>query len=273
MLGLLPGLVFAADDIIWRQVDPDNLVFIELIEGEITIELNPLFAPETVRQFRKLVKDRFYDGLSFYRVIDGFVAQGGDGSDLGKLSLVPLIDAEFQLDQPEELEFTRVQKNDLFAPETGFVDGFAAARDVSENKVWLTHCPGVVAMARNDGADSSRTDFYFVIGQAPRYLDRNMNIFGRVIHGMDVVQRIQRGPANENGIIQDETTSSRIRGMKLASEIPKNERLSAFVIDTNSKEFEKTLKNRRNRKQAFFHNKPPEALDICQIPMAGRITK
>jgi peptidylprolyl isomerase len=130
-----------------------------------------------------------------------------------------------------------------------------------------------VAMARNDGPDSSRTDFYFVIGQAPRYLDRNMNIFGRVIHGMDVVQRIQRGPANENGIIQDETTSSRIRSMKLASEIPKKERLSAFVIDTNSKEFEKTLKNRRNRKQAFFHNKPPEVLDVCQIPMAGRITK
>jgi peptidylprolyl isomerase len=273
VLGLLPGLAFAANDIIWRQVDPDNLVFIELIEGEIAIELNPLFAPETVRQFRKLVKDRFYDGLSFYRVIDGFVAQGGDGSDLGKLSLVPLIDAEFELDQPEEFEFTRVQKNDLFAPETGFVDGFAAARDVSENKVWLTHCPGVVAMARNDGPDSSRTDFYFVIGQAPRYLDRNMNIFGRVIHGMDVVQRIQRGPANENGIIQDETTSSRIRSMKLASEIPKKERLSAFMIDTNSKEFEKTLKNRRNRKQAFFHNKPPEVLDVCQIPMAGRITK
>jgi peptidylprolyl isomerase len=273
LLGFGPGLTLAANDNIWRQVDPGNLVFIELIEGEITIELNPLFAPETVKQFRKLVQDRFYDGLSFYRVIDGFVAQGGDGSDLGKLSLVPLIDAEFELDLPEELEFTRVQKNDLFAPETGFVDGFAAARDVSENKVWLTHCPGIVAMARNDGPDSSRTDFYFVIGQAPRYLDRNMNIFGRVIHGMDVVQRIQRGPANENGIIQDETTSSRIRSMKLASEIPKKERLSAFVIDTNSKEFEKTLKNRRNRKQAFFHNKPPKVLDVCQIPMAGRITK
>lgn len=273
VLGLLPGLTLAADDIIWRQVDPDNLVFIDLVEGEVAIELNPLFAPDTVKQFRKLVKDRFYHGLSFYRVIDGFVAQGGDGSDLGKLSLVPLIDAEFERDLSDEILFTRVQENDLFAPETGFVDGFAAARDISENKVWLTHCPGVVAMARNDGPDSSRTDFYFVIGQAPRYLDRNMNIFARVIHGMDVVQKIQRGPVNENGIIQDETASSRIRSMRLASEIPKEERLSAFVIDTNSKGFEKTLKNRRNRKQAFFHIKPPKVLDVCQVPMAGRITK
>ena len=219
------------------------------------------------------MKEQFYDGLSFYRVIDGFVAQGGDGSDLGKLSLVPLIDAEFEREISDEIEFTRVQKNDLFAPETGFVDGFATARDVSENRIWLTHCPGVVAMARNDGKDSSRTDFYFVIGQAPRYLDRNMNIFGRVIHGMDVVQKIKRGLATENGIIQDETESSRIRGMQLASEIPENERLSAFVIDTNSKNFEKTLKTRRNRKQAFFHNRPPKVLDVCQVPMTGRVTK
>ena len=73
--------------------------------------------------------------------------------------------------------------------------------------------------------------------------------------------------------IQNETTSSRIRGMQLASEIPENERLFAFVMDTNSKDFEKTLKNRRNRTQAFFHNKPPKVLDVCQVPMAGRITK
>jgi len=273
VLGLAPSPAVAADDTIWRQVDPENLVFLELFEGEVAIELNPLFAPETVQQFRKLVREGFYDGLSFYRVIDGFVAQGGDGSDLGELSMVPLIDAEFELDLTDEIEFTRVQKNDLFAPETGFVNGFAAARDVSEKKAWLTHCPGVLAMARNDDPDSSRTDFYFVIGQAPRYLDRNMNIFGRVIHGMDVVQKIQRGPTDNNGIIQDETASSRIRHMKLASDIPKNERLSAFVVDTSSKSFEKTLKNRRNRKQKFFHHKPPEVLDVCQVPMAGRLTR
>ena len=109
VLGLLPGPALAANDIIWRQVDPENLVFIDLFEGEITIELNPLFAPETVKQFRKLVKEQFYDGLSFYRVIDGFVAQGGDGSDLGKLSLVPLIDAEFERQLAEDIEFTRVR--------------------------------------------------------------------------------------------------------------------------------------------------------------------
>jgi len=273
LLLILPAVSLAADDLTWRQVDPENLVFMELGEGRVTIELNPLFAPRTVEQFRQLVRDRFYDGLSFYRVIDGFVAQGGDGSDLGELSLVPLIKAEFETELPTEVRFTPVQKGDLFAAETGFIEGFAIARDETGKNYWLTHCPGTVAMARGDGADSSRTDFYIVIGQAPRYLDRNMNVFGRVIEGMDVVQRIQRGRTDENGIIQDETRSSRIRKMTLASDIPKSERLSAFVMDTHSRGFERLLKERRDRKQKFFHNKPPEVLDVCQVPMAGRVTK
>jgi len=272
LIGLLPLFANAADELVWREVDPENLVFMELYEGQVTIELNPMFAPKTVRQFRKLVQDRFYDGLSFYRVIDGFVAQGGDGSDLGEASLVPLIEAEFESELPEDVEFTLVQKDDLFAPETGFVDGFAVGRDSSGKNAWLTHCPGIIAMARNDSADSSRTDFYIVIGQAPRYLDRNMNVFGRVIHGMDVVQKIRRGPVSENGVFQDETASSRIRSIRLASDAPREERLSGLVMDTNSKGFQHLLKDRRNRTQKFFLNKPPKVLDVCQVPMAGRVT-
>jgi len=268
----LPGLALAVDPT-WREVEPENLVFMDLHEGQVVIELNPAFAPETVDQFRHLVQERFYEGLGFYRVIDGFVAQGGDGSDLGELSDVPLIEAEFERDWPADLPFTSVQKPDLFAPETGFIDGFAAGREPSAGKAWLAHCPGVVAMARNDDAGSSRTDFYIVIGQAPRYLDRNMNVFGRVIHGMEVVQRIQRGPAADNGIIRDDTGISRIRSIKLASDIPKAERQSAFVMDTNSPGFEQLLRDRRERKQRFFHHKPPQVLDVCQVPMAGRLTK
>ena len=128
-------------------------------------------------------------------------------------------------------------------------------------------------MARNDDPDSGGTDFYIVIGQAPRYLDRNLNVFGRVIDGMDVVQKIQRGPANENGIISDETRSSRIRTMRLASDIPKQERLNAYVVDTNSKGFKNLLKDRRNRKHKFFHHKPPKVLDVCQIPVPARLEK
>jgi peptidylprolyl isomerase len=273
LVGLFPVFCQAADELIWREVTPDNLVFMELNEGQVTIELNPRFAPETVAQFRRLVQERFYDGLSFYRVIDGFVAQGGDGSDLGELSMVPLIDAEFETELAADLAFTVAQKDEMFAPETGFVDGFPVARDPALKKAWITHCPGIVAMARNDSENSSRTDFYIVFGQAPRYLDRNMNVFGRVIHGMEVVQRIQRGAESNNGIIQDEAASSRIRSMQLAADVPEDKRLSAVVMDTTSKGFGNLLKERRKRKQSFFYNQPPEVLDVCQVPMSGRVTR
>jgi peptidylprolyl isomerase len=263
----------AAKELTWRELDPENTVFVELLDELVVIELNPTFAPETVKQFKRLVQERFYDGLPFYRVIDGFVAQGGDGSDLGELSEVPLIDAEFEIEWEQEWPFMPVQSPDMFAPETGFVNGFAVARNPSANTAWLTHCPGVVAMARNDDRDSSRTDFYIVIGQAPRYLDRNLNIFGRVVFGMDVVQRIQRGPALNNGIIEDETRSTRMSRLRLVSDIPEEGRLSTYVLDTNSDAFADLLKDRSNRKQKFFHNKPPKVLDICQVPVNGRITK
>ena len=232
-----------------------------------------LVGPKTVEQFRELVQDRFFDGLGFYRVIDGFVAQGGDGSDLGELSDKPTIEAEFERKWDDSLSWQFVQEPDLFAPQSGFIDGFAAARDFEAEIAWLTHCPGIVAMARNNDKDSSRSDFYMVIGQAPRYLDRNMNIFGRVIDGMEVVQQIKRGPADNNGIFRDETKITRIRSMRMASTIAEDERLSAYVVDTNSVGFTDSLDARRDRKQAFFDHHPPEVLDVCQVPLPSRITK
>lgn len=261
------------EELLWREVDPDNLAYMELPGGTVAIELNPTFAPKTVAQFRELVRDRFYDGLGFYRVIEGFVAQGGDGSDLGELSDKPTIDAEFEREWDDSLPWQFAQEPDLYASQTGFVDGFAAARDPGANRIWLTHCPGIVAMARNNDKDSSRSDFYIVIGQAPRYLDRNMNIFGRVIDGMTAVQQIARGPANHNGIFRDETAITRIRSLRLASDIQEEERLSAYVVDTSSVGFADLLDSRRERKHEFFHNRPPKVLDVCQVPLDSRLTK
>lgn len=263
----------AADELVWREVNPEQLVVLEMTEGRVVIELNPRFAPRTVKQFRKLVADGFYDGMPFYRVIDGFVAQGGDGSDLGEFSDIPLLDAEFEIDWDEELPWIEVQRGDLFADLTGFVDGFAVGRDPKEDTAWLAHCPGAVAMARNEGADTSRTDFYIVIGQAPRYLDRNMNVFGRVIHGMDVVQRIKRGDADRNGIIEDDLAKSRIRRLRLAEDLPEESRPTVLVPDTRDDSFAELLEERRNRKQKFFHQRPPKVLDVCQVPLAGRMIR
>ena len=281
-----PISVPAQDDLIWNPLDPGNTVYLQIPEGTVVIELNPTFAPKTVKQFKALLKDQFYRGLSFYRVIDGFVAQGGDESDIGDSNNVPSLKAEFEIDwplKPEDKEaakdwlpmsWTLVQKADMFAPYTGFIDGFAAARDQQKGgKAWLTHCPGTVAMARSTDPDTGSTDFYIVIGQAPRYLDRNLTIFGRVVWGMDVVQRIKRGPARENGIITDDMKRTWIKRMRLASSLGEDERLDIFVADTNSNGFKKMLRERRNRSNKFFHHKPPKVLDICQVPVPARLEK
>jgi peptidylprolyl isomerase len=100
-----------------------------------------------------------------------------------------------------------------------------------------------------------------------------MNIFGRVIDGMEFVQQIARGPKDNNGIFRDETKITRIRSMRLAADFSEDERMTAYVVDTNSVGFLDSLEARRERKQAFFHHKPPEVLDVCQVPLGVRVTK
>ena len=289
---LLAGLMaipisgFAQDDLIWNSLDPDNTVLLELQEGLVVIQLNPTFAPKTVKQLKLLMEDQFYRGTSFYRVIDGFVAQGGDESDIDGSTIAKPLKAEFEIDWPlkpadkekaknwEPMSWTPVQTDDMFAAYTGFIDSFPAARDEKKGgKAWLTHCPGTVAMARNEDPDSGGTDFYIVIGQAPRYLDRNLTIFGRVVWGMDVVQRIKRGPALENGIIEKDLDRTWIKRMRLASNIDSEQRPDIYVADTNSAGFKKMINERRDRKQKFFHHKPPKVLDICQVPIPARLEK
>jgi len=263
--------VHAQDETEWRAVDPDNLVVMTLDEGAVFLELNPTFAPATVTQFKRLVREGFYNGLSFYRVIEGFVAQGGDGSDMGNANSEPTIKGEFERKLTDALPFVSVQKPDLFAAETGFSDGFAAARDVEEGTAWLTHCPGTVAMARLNEADTSSTDFYIVIGQAPRYLDRNMNIFGRVVLGMDIVQRIRRGAASEGGMLSETDTRTTMTSVQIAADVVQRERPAVEVMDTSSAGFAALLESRRHRVHEFFQHTPTPALDVCQVPNAGRL--
>jgi peptidylprolyl isomerase len=278
--------VSAKDDLIWNPLEPENTVYLQLEEGTVVIELNPAFAPGTVKQFRMLLEEQFYRGLTFYRVIDGFVAQGGDESDVGTANDMPALKREFEIHWPlkpkdkkeakdwQPMSWTLVQEDDMFAPYTGFIDGFAAGRDEKkEGKAWLTHCPGSVAMARNTDPDTGSTDFYIVIGQAPRYLDRNLTIFGRVVWGMDVVQRIKRGPTLKNSMIEDDMDRTRIKRLRLASSVNENERLNIYIADTNSRGFKQSLKERRTRSDNFFHHKPPRVLDICQVPVPARLEK
>lgn len=253
----------------WREVSAENVLLIDLPDGRVTIELNSTFAPKTSAHFRKLVRDGFYRNRDFYRVIEGFVAQGGAGEDESGdgVSEAPNIGPEFERETGTDVRFVSVQKPDLFAAETGFVDSFPAARD--GDKAWLTHCPGAVAMARGNEPDSGGAEFYIVIGQAPRYLDRNLTVFGRVIDGMDVVQRIRRGPSDANGMIDNKSQRTAIRSMAIASDLDDPPRWQ--VIDSNDDAFRTMVDGRRKRSHDFFHFTPPEVIDVCQVPLRSRL--
>lgn len=254
----------------WRDVLPENLVLIDVAHGRIAIELAPDFAPRHAERFRALVRAGFYDGQHFYRVIDGFVAQGGIGEgDDRKLAAWPALAAE--MERPRAgLSFTSLASPDLFAKDTGFVHGFAAASD--GEAAWMVHCPGLVAMARDDAPDTGATEFYVVIGHAPRRLDRIMSGFGRVIDGMAHVQALARGdPEVESGVIQDLAQADAILKATVAADLPEGTRPAYQVMATDDAAFAARIEARRVPQSPFFFRKPPPVLDVCNMSVPARL--
>jgi len=276
----------AADDAAtWRAVDPANLLLIDTRTGEIAVELAPRFAPRHVARMRALARAHFYDGLSFYRVIDGFVAQGGIGEGTAatkdhpkrapELVRWPPLKAEFDrpiADIPDP--FTPTGTPDLFAPEAGYVDGFPAGRDAKEGREWIVHCPGTFAFARDNGADTASTEFYIVIGEAPRRLDRNLTAFGRVIAGMQYVQKLNRGdPDVDAGVITDVSKRDPILRVRLAADLPAKDRPHYQVMRTDTPAFARWMAARIDPAPGFYVRQPPKVLDVCLAPVPARRVK
>jgi peptidylprolyl isomerase len=259
----------------FRNVDPNNLVLIDTKYGEVIVELAPQFAPKHVERLRALVRAHFYDGKSFYRVVDGFVAQGGAGEGTASTGGAkkdelakqwPPLKAEF--DAPIGGAFTPLGSPDLFAPEVGHIDGFPVARAPRDKRMWLIHCPGTFAFARDNGPDTASTEFYIVIGEAPRRLDRDLTAFGRVISGMQYLQKLQRGdPDIDNGVIHKPTTPDPIVRMRIASDVAAKDRPSFEVIRTDTPAFENVKEERRHPTSQFYYRKPPPILDVCLVPV------
>ena len=255
----------------WRTVAIENLVLLTLPHGKVVIELAPQFSPKHVEQFLRLTKSGHYDGNKFYRVIDGFVAQAGPEEDSVADSSVALLALEGEWPTDKDWSFTLVQNKDLFAEQTGFKDGFAVAHNPSENRAWLTHCPGIIAMARGNDADSGSSHFYITNGQAPRYLDRIMSIFGRVIYGMNHVQAITRTATIEGDAEVPSTAHTPILSMQMMVDVPEDEQIHLQVTNTESKLFATKLAERIKRDNAFFFKQPPPVLDVCQTPVLTRL--
>ena len=248
----------------WRRIAPENLLVMDTVHGRVLIELNPDFAPGHTARMRELATDRVLDRTEFYRAITGFVAQTGLNNGEAAENYAPLVN-ENERTILEGAGFTPLGNSDLYAPEVGHIDGFSVARDPETGNEWLLHCPGAVAMARDNDPDSGAADYYIVL-DAQRYLDRNLTVFGRVVSGIEVVQKVKRG-TDAMGFIEEPLKGDRIQTVKLASNLPEEERPIVDVMRTETGSFEGAKRAKRVRRDPFFYNTPPEVIDICDMPV------
>ncbi|MHA6289653.1 peptidylprolyl isomerase [Maricaulis sp. CAU 1757] len=256
----------------WRAAVPENLLLIELPAGEVVIELADWAAPEHAARMRDAARAGFYDGLSFYRVIEGFVAQGGRGEDPDRQTLpdYPALVGEFTV-PADAVTFTPMIDADLYAPEVGHVAGFPAARDAVRGEVWPIHCPGIVAMARDNQPDTGDVEFYIVLGHGPRHLDRIMSVFGRVIDGMEHVQSLHRGdPEINSGVMEVPGPANVMQRVRVVADLPENERPVYEIMRSDGAAFEARKAARRHRTHEFFFETPPEVIEACHMPAPVR---
>jgi peptidylprolyl isomerase len=266
----MPEVLAAATPTDWRPLDPDNTLYVELPGGRVVIELAPRFAPLHVANIRTLVRARYFDALSIIREQDNYVAQWGDPDNrhpipAGVGKVAPEFDSPTRAGEP----FTRLPDGDVYAPEVGFSDGFPAARSPSLHRTWLAHCYGMVGVGRDlDVQSGSGAELYVVIGHAPRHLDRNVALVGRVVKGVELLSALPRGSA-EMGFYTKTEAPTPIKSIRLAADVPESERSNLEVIRTDSATFTALIESRRNRPEDFF-KVPAGHIDLCNVPIAVR---
>tara|TARA_B100001245_G_C22846955_1_gene407095 strand:- start:122 stop:676 length:555 start_codon:yes stop_codon:yes gene_type:complete len=144
----------------------EDIMIMKLKDGEVLIELYAEIAPNHVKRFKQLAKERKYDGVVFHRVIDGFMAQTGD----------------------VEFGNSNVESFDLARAGSGGSDYPDLKAEFSE----LPHERGTISMARSNNPDSANSQFFICFAATP-HLDRNYTVFGKVIKGMEFVDLITKG--------------------------------------------------------------------------------
>ncbi len=250
----------------WRGVDPENLVYLDLPAGAVIIELRPDIAPAHVQRIRELTREGFYDGLRFHRVIEGFMAQGGDPKGDGSgASEKPNVPGEFTRDT-SEVEGVRIIGRDRIAPRVGYIDGMPVGAQpeslrtfttASKVELWPLHCPGVMSMARASDPNSANSQFFLMIGDSRLNLDKRYSAWGWIIDGFEATRRIARG--------EPPSRPTPIMRARVASDIPENERRTIEVMRTDSETFMRYLKRRGDVDDTGY------VKDICDIKVPTKI--
>lgn len=278
----------------WVRIAPSDLLVMDLATGtrgprRVVIQLMPApFSQGWVGNIRKLAAAKWWDGTAVVRVQDNYVAQWGDATEKKALpdglAVVPESDYEVDpgfnaVELRHELGVVglpeRGSGRDVFAPQVAFWRGWpigleTLAYDVRKLRGWPTHCYGMVGVARNLSPDTGTgAELYTVIGHAPRHLDRNIALVGRVIEGMEHLSSLPRG-TGALGFYEKAEERVPIVSVRLASELETDKSLPAYeYLSTESQSFAAYADARANRRDPFFI-KPAGGADICNIPVPVR---
>jgi peptidylprolyl isomerase len=247
----------------WRTPDPQDVLVIETNKGRIIVEMVPEAAPVHVARVRELAREKLYDGLSFFRVVDNFMAQTGDPQNTGEGgSTKPDLAAEIFFRRGPQTPMTVAA--DLSVEEAGFIKSLPVKSQsamlmpmMADGKVraWGLYCPGVAGMARAQEMDSANSQFFLMRAVFPA-LDQRYTAWGRVISGQEVVTAIKTGEP----VPEPRDTMIRVR---VLADIPEAERPKIRVIDPAGAWFKAEIARVRSAKGDSF--------SVCDITLPTEV--
>jgi cyclophilin family peptidyl-prolyl cis-trans isomerase len=287
-------IVAAAPSGDWVAIAPSDLLVMDLAADakgkarRVVIQLMPPpFSQGWIGNIRKLAAAQWWDGTSVNRVQDNYVVQWGDASEKKVLpkGLVKVTELEYEVDPGfnarelrEELGVVRLPEGgsvkDIFAPKVAIWGGWPIglenlAYDITNLRAWPVHCYGMVGVGRNMPPDTGTgAELYTVIGHAPRHLDRNIALVGRVIEGIEHLSSLPRG-TEALGFYKTAEERVTIKSIRIASEMKSDPTFRFEYLSTESASFAKYADARANRRDPFFI-KPAGGADICNIPVPVR---
>jgi peptidylprolyl isomerase len=215
-----------------------------------------------------LVRGGWFDRHTIVRVKDNYVVQVG-GAD-PKRAFPPQGKMQLPAEYDRVLLGLKVRPlhwRDPYARVVGHVDGWPVASD--GRRIWLTHCYGMIGVGRDMPPDTGNgTELYAVIGHAPRHLDRNLAIVGRIVDGTSAIAALPRGTA-DGGFYASPSEYVPIAQVKVAADLPETQRPRYEVMRTDSETFAQYARASANRRDAFFV-KAAGAIDLCELQIPSR---
>jgi cyclophilin family peptidyl-prolyl cis-trans isomerase len=256
----------------WRTVPQEDLLYMTLPTGRVIIALAPEMAPNHVANIRALIREGYFDGLAIVRSQDNYVAQWGEPVDQQQRVIKTAkknLEAEYTI-RNRRIAFDAIPDRDGYAPQAGFHMGFPAGRDPRTGETWLTHCYGMVGVGRgNENNSGSGASLYAVIGHAPRHLDRNITVVGRVLQGMPLLSQLPRG-TGRLGFYEKAEERTPLTRLRVGSDLLAAEQVTLQVLRSDSASFKVGLAALRNRGGDWF-KRPAGYVEICNVPPAVRV--